>query len=400
MKRISLIFLFLIGIIDAQQEQPSVNDFNFESTTTPAFTIIEEAPTAINTPDNIKSLALYISNGFSNGNITVETNPYWLIPNTKDKSYRDYRGIKQNKKGEYVIDPFKAIQTNTSFSLAYTSKEFEGFEEEKKVGAIGVRTTLFQLFSGKQTKKIVNILNTTADPYSNEALDKYNGTLVFSSLIVSREMADEYVINGTIPQNFIDTADTFLNSNTDYKSTYADGKSLAKAYFDEITDRIVKFYYNPKNIKPIFRIDGAIAYSILFKENDFNTNTAKRLGGWLTADLALAFNDRNYFHLYAIARYIDNGFNLDSQQNYFNTNFWDIGGKLELELGKFNLSYEYLQRDGDDDLYRSVGNITYQIKKDVSITGGFGRDFPVTDNLVTILGINWGLDLGDDSPLN
>ena len=392
MKRISLLFFIFLGVVNAQEEQASVNDFNFESTTTPAFTIIEEAPTAINTPDNIKSLALYVSNGFSNGNIALETNPYWLIPNTKDKSYKDYRGIKKNKKGEYVIDPFKAIQTNTSFSVAYTSKEFESFEEEKKVAAIGVRTTLFQLYSGKQTKRIVNILSKTSDSYSNEVLDKYNGTLVFSNLIVTREMADEYVKNGTIPQNFIDTASTFLSNNPDYKSTYTDSNSLAQAYFKEISDRIVKFYYNPKNIKPIFRVDGALAYSILFKENDFNTNTAKRLGGWLTTDLALPFNDKNYFHLYTIARYMDNGFNLDSEQNYFDTNFWDIGGKLELELGKFNLSYEYLQRDGDDEQYRSVGNITYQINKDISITGGFGKDFPVSDdNLVTILGINWGL---------
>ena len=398
MKRIKLIFLLLVGIImNAQEEKASVNDFNFESTTNPAFTLIEEAPTAINTPDNIKSLALYVSNGFSNGNIALETNPYWLISNTKDKSYKDYRGIKKNKKGEYIIDPFKAIQTNTSFSLAYTEKEFEGFTEEKKVGAIGLRTTVLQLFSRKQTNTIVNILNTTADPYSNNILNRYNGTLVFSSIIVTRKMADDYVENGNIPQTFIDEANTFLASNTAYKSTYADGKSLAKAYFDEITPRIVKFYYNPKNIKPIFRVDGALAYSLLFKESNIDTNTAKRLGGWLTTDLALAFNDKNYFHLYTIARYIDNGFNQDAQQNYFDTSFWDIGGKLELELGRFNLSYEYLQRDGDNDQYRSVGNITYQINKDISITGGFGRDFPVSDdNLVTILGINWGLGGVDD----
>lgn len=33
----------------------------------------------------------------------------------------------------------------------------------------------------------------------------------------------------------------------------------------------------------------------------------------------------------------------------------------------------------------------------MSITGGFGKDFPEDDNLVTILGINWGLDLSKKS---
>ncbi|WP_452232868.1 hypothetical protein [Lacinutrix sp. MEBiC02595] len=398
MKRVFIFLLTLSAlIVNAQEEnEPSVNDFNFESTANPAFTLIEESPTAINTPDNIKSLGLYMTNGFSNGNIALETNPYWFIPNTKDKSYENYRGIKKNRNGEYIIDPFKALQTNTSLSIAYVSKEFQGFEEEKKVGAIGLRTTLVQLFSRKQVDKIVNILSDTGKPYSNDALNKYNGTLVFSNDIVTREMADEYVKNKTIPQSYMDTANKFLSQNPEYKLIYADGKSLATAYFNDITDRIVKFYYNPKNIKPILRIDGAVAYSLLFKENQFNSNTAKRLGGWITLDLALPFNDKNYFHLYAISRYMDNGFNIDATLRYFDTSFWDIGGKLELELGKFNLSYEYLQRDGDDEQYRSVGNITYQINKKMSLTGGFGKDFPIGDNnLVTVIGINWALTSGE-----
>ena len=398
MKRV-FIFLLTLSALNAnaqEENKASVNDFNFESTANPAFTIIEETPTAINTPDNIKSLALYVSNGFSNGNIALETNPYWLIPNTKDKSYEDYRGIKKNRHGKDIIDPFKALQTNTSFSMAFTNKEFQGFEEEKKVAAIGLRTTLFQLFSRKQTDKIVNVLSDTGQPYSDDALNKYNGNLVFTNDIVTREMADEYVKNKTIPQSYIDTANKVLQQNPNYKSIYEDGKGLATAYFDEITERIVKFYYNPKNIKPILRLDGAMAYSLLFKENEFSSNTAKRLGGWITLDLALPFNDKNYFHLYAISRYIDNGFNIDAEQNYFDTSFWDIGGKLELELGKFNLSYEYLQRDGDDEQYRSVGNITYQINKKMSLTGGFGKDFPVgEDNLVTVIGINWALTSGE-----
>ena len=64
-----------------------------------------------------------------------------------------------------------------------------------------------------------------------------------------------------------------------------------------------------------------------------------------------------------------------------------------MDLNKFKLSYEYLRRSGDGEKFRSVGNLTFQLTTGMSITGGFGKDFPVDNNLVTLLGINWGLNL-------
>ncbi len=94
---------------------------------------------------------------------------------------------------------------------------------------------------------------------------------------------------------------------------------------------------------------------------------------------------------------MDEGFNIDEEGFYFNESFWDYGGKLELELNKFKLGYEYLKRSGDEERFRSVGNISYQLNDEIIITGGFGKDFPVDNNLVTILGINWGFDLGEQA---
>lgn len=401
--RLTLVFiLFCVVNISAQEEDKAkpINDFNFESTTNPAFTILEESPTAINTPNNLRSLALYVSNGYSNGNIAFESNPYWLINNTKDKSYKDYRGIKKNKNGDYVIDPFKAIQTNTSFSLGYINKKFRGFEDDKKTFAIGIRTTLLQLYGKKRTEKILEIVKVAPKPYSNDAINKFDKRIKGLSTISvpNKDILQDYVNNKTIPQEYTLAAVKFLQRFPEHTSQYDNGDTLVKAYFDEISKRVLDFYFNPKNIKPLIRLDGAVAYSILFKENEFNTNTAKRVGGWITLDLALPFNDKNYFHLYAISRYIDNGFNVDTSQKYFGTSFWDIGGKIELEINRVKLSYEYLQRDGDDEQYRSVGNFTYQINKKMSFTGGFGKDFPIgEDDLVTILGINWSLDSGESN---
>ena len=68
-----------------------------------------------------------------------------------------------------------------------------------------------------------------------------------------------------------------------------------------------------------------------------------------------------------------------------------------MEINKLKFSYEYLERDGDNKQFRSVGNITYQFSEDITINGGFGKDFPADNNLITLLGINWGLDLGEKS---
>ncbi|RAJ17970.1 hypothetical protein [Olleya aquimaris] len=389
--------------LSAQEDDTpkTINDFNFESTTNPAFSILEETPTAINTPENLKSLALYVSNGFANGNIALETNPYWLLSNKKDKSYKDYRGISTNKKSEYRIDPFKSLQTNTSFSLGYIQKKFEGFEEAKKTLAIGLRTTLFEYYGKERTTTLLDVINIVDKAYTNEALTKFDKYIRgFNETTPNRKKCEDFIENGNIPKNYSDAAVKFLEKYEQYKTNYIDADALVKAYFTETSKKVLDFYFNPKNIKPLIRLDGAVAYSLLFKENEINSSTANRVGSWLTLDVAFQFNDKNYLHLYGIGRYIDNGFNVDETLNYFNENFWDVGGKLELELNNFKLAYEYLERSGNDEQFRSVGNITYQINPKISITGGFGKDFPVKDNLITIIGINWGLDLGEGAFTN
>ncbi|KJD31267.1 hypothetical protein PK35_15650 [Tamlana nanhaiensis] len=396
MKRFSIIFLVLVGFVTTQQAQTTINDFNFESTTTPAFTLVDETPTAINSPENIKSLAVYVYNGYNNGNIALESNPYWIIPNKKDRSYQDFRGIKLNKKGEFYINPFNGIKTNSSFSFGYVTKQFDGYTGDKKVASIGARTAILQLYSENKVKSLVDIISKTAAPYSNEALQKYNGTLVFLNLIVTKFDAEEYIINNKIPQSYIDAANSFLTKNPDFNSNYPDGKSLANAYFKEVTDRIVKFYYNPKDIKPFLRLDGALAYGMLFKENTISSNV-NRFSGWLTLDFAInlikkekqASQPANYLHIYGIAKYVDDGFIANQGV------FWDYGGKVELEFNKLKFAYEYLKRDGFGSQYRSVGNINYQLFKKVSLTGAFGKDFPEENNLITLLGVNWDLDFSE-----
>lgn len=414
MKYIKLILLVFVWNA-AAQDQPSVNDFNFESSTNPAFTLLGESPTDINTPDNLKALGVYVSNGFSNTNIALELNPYWLMDFEQQRSYRGFRGIKKNKKGEDYIDPFIGLKNNSSFTLGYINKKFEGFDEDKKVAAIGVRTTILQFYNQERLNKIKTVIQRVETGVTNEI------NVLFQDFIDGSEdgpdlgsgSCEAIDTDNTIKEKYLKLADQFLQrARSDIDPDDPDdlaeeirealarqgkelisNEELVKLYIDEHCPIINAFGANRKTIKPVFRLDGSLGYSVLFKENEINTSTASRFGSWLTADFAVRFNDKNYLNLYAIGKYIDDGFNLDMEGNYFTNSFWDVGGKIELEFNKFKFSYEYLNRTNDDERFRSVGNLSYQVNSKIVITGGFGRDFPVEDNLVTLLGINWGLNL-------
>ncbi|WP_452230657.1 hypothetical protein [Lacinutrix sp. MEBiC02404] len=401
---VSFVLCFSFVFTYAQDDntvKKSINDFNFESVSNPAFSILDETPSAINTPDNLKSLGLYLSNGFSNSNIAVEINPYWIF-GEQDTSYEAYRGIKKSD-AEAKISPFKAFSTNSSISIAYLEKEFNGFDEAKKVLAIGGRGTIFEYYGKERTREVLKVVNAMDTGFSKNILEVFNdflaGTLKAdgSPLGAPDEIQSKaYIDTKVIPKEYLDAGKSFLSKLPQYASLYNNSAELVKDYFEEASERIVNFVFNPKTIKPLLRIDGAAAYSILFKDSNIDSNTARRIGAWVSLDLALKFSDKNYIHVLAIGKYVDDGFNLNAD-GYFDTSFWDYGGKVEFDINKFRLSYEYIAREGFGEQYRSVGNITYQLSKKMSIVGGFGKDFPVDNNLVSIIGINWGLDLGESS---
>ncbi|QXP60736.1 hypothetical protein [Olleya sp. HaHaR_3_96] len=409
---------FLVCGFSFAQDNVSVNDFNFESTTNPAFSLLGETSTEINTPDNLKALGLYLSNGFSNTNIAVEVNPYWLIDFEVDRSYQNYRGLKTNVKGKTYIDPFIGLKTNSSFSIGYIDKQFSGFEVEKKTLAIGYRTTILQFYNTNRLDKIQDViqqidngvqrpLNKLFEEFLAGENINFPGSGSCIALETDLELKAKYeglaqdFLDRILDEQAADDPDALAIRGVNILSGIDRLKitkgEVVSSYFEDRCENIKNFVTNPKIIKPVFRLDGALGYSVLFKENEVSAATANRFGAWLTADVAVQFNSQSYLHFYGIGKYVDDGFNIDSAGLYSNRHFWDYGGKVELELKKLKFSYEYLMRSIDSDQLRSVGNITYQVNNNISVTGGFGKDFPSDNNLVTILGINWGLDLGEVS---
>ena len=159
--------------------------------------------------------------------------------------------------------------------------------------------------------------------------------------------------------------------------------------------------------RPLLAIDGAVAVNWAFEGNDYSTNYFDRGGGWLTLNLsAPVFNkkgkeQKNYLNFYVTGRYLS-GRVMDGTDDRMDV--FDSGGKVEIEVFRFSLSYEYLYRFNftvkDDDSYRSSCLLKYKINDNLYLTGAFGKNFGDQANLITLLGINWGIGSGNEEVLN
>lgn len=98
-------------------------------------------------------------------------------------------------------------------------------------------------------------------------------------------------------------------------------------------------------------------------------------------------------NFYAVARYMQDKTVYDVANGFSKTNNYDFGGKIELVYNKFSIGYEFIYRSSDlDNTYRSNGIINYKVSDSVYINAAFGKNYGDKDNLISFLGLNWGLD--------
>lgn len=349
----SILLCLLTLCLSAQQVD--LSKFTLANTSTPAFLLVEETPTAIYMPENLKAFTVHAL-GNLGSSLSVELTPHFLInPDKKDRTYQKYIGVMKDPETQKLKqDPFSGINT-TTVSLAYVDKNFSGLPDERKTYSLGIRTTLLRFYDKR----------------------KVHDNTVGMAMALSEI---------TVPQNVL-----------------LQGEEAIQKYYDENQEQINTLLQPfQKTKKPLFRLDAALGYSVLFKENKTDSGTANRFGSWFTAETSLILNEgsdaktNNYFNLFVTARYIEDGFNLDSD-DYFTNYYRDFGGKLEFEFGPVAVAYEYISRHGSINSQRSVGSVHFTLTKDISITGGFGKDFTVSDeNLVTIFGIHWGINAGNN----
>lgn len=364
MKNLILILvlaLYSSVVFSQNDKQIDLSEFNLSNNSSPAFVLINESPTEVYIPENLDALTIHALNNLD-GSLSIEVSPYYFI-NTKSKNrtFFKYIGIEKTG-GEYKQKPFSGINTAT-FSVAYANKEFENLiDENRKVFSVGFRTKLLRFYDKNEVVKYHDKVSTILS----------NITYPTSVLLD--------ISNASTPEEKTKIINKYFKTDEGVKNL-----------------RNLEMYKKP--IKPIFQIDFAIGYSSLFEENKASSNTLNRFGTWLTSEFSLILNkdsddskSNNYVNLFLTSRYIEDEFNLNENTLYYR----DFGGKIELELGKFSLGYEYIDRNGSIDNERSVGTIKYLINKNISLNGGFGKDFSSEENLVTLFGINWGINTKSD----
>ncbi|MBG6129578.1 hypothetical protein IWQ47_001119 [Aquimarina sp. EL_43] len=343
----------------------NLSDFTMSNPSSPAFSLVGESPTEIYTPTNLKALALHVFNNFGES-FSIEVAPYFFINRkSKNRTYYKYIGIEEDQTtGEVKQKPFRGLNT-TTLSFAYVDKEFEGIVGKRKTYAVGLRTTLLRFYDKdkiyEEAKKVGDILKNLDNPPVDILADASGDDPV------KRAIAEKAIIEH-------------------YKKEK-----------ERIRPQLKEF---KKTVKPYVSVDGAIGYSALFKGDKIDSGTANRLGSWITGQGSLVLNEgsdserNNYLNVLVTARYIEDEFNIDANDQFFKTFYRDLGAKVELEIDRFSLAYEYISRSGSINSERSVGTLKYTLSKDITLIGGFGKDFPVDDNLVTVFGINWGVNFG------
>lgn len=367
---IALCFTFVNIFSQNTTSDELINQFDLANVSSPAFVLINESPTEIYIPENLKALTIHALSNIGE-NLSIELNPYYFFNKKENRTFHKYIGIEKKEDGKFSQNHFSGIFNAMTISFAYANKEFENFStQQRRVFSLGLRTKLLRFYN----KKMVD----TYYEKSLNVLKGFEGNLPFE---IIRELSK---YPGEDDKN-VQKRNSIIEK---FKKTDK-GKSLVK----EIESFEKEITQNP--LKPIFQIDGAIGYSALFKENNIGSGTLHRFGVWLTSEFSMILNKNsknskgnNYLNLFLIGRYVEDGFYSNEKTLFYR----DFGGKAEFEFGKFSFAYEYIKRNGGINNTRSVGSIKYLLSKNMSLNGGFGKDFNSKENLVTLFGINFGIN--------
>lgn len=330
----------------------------------PGFILLDQAPTSIESPNTTKAFSLSVLNSFTeaNGfpkNYAVELTPFWFFK-YKGMNVLKYSGFNNEKP-----QPFSAIKMAT-LSMAYINTTDALTDKPINNIAFGVRTNLLKIYPKGYKEKLIkaNLIAYQDLKGLAETLKREGATD-----ILKRDSPEVY--------NAI-----LLRVTTNYSEK--DSISPIEKVIQE---------------KALLSLDGAVAYNMFFMNNDFSTNRFGRFGTWLTLNFAKNLNkeNTNYFNLYFVGRYLSDGTSQNSSGEYQIQNLLDFGGKVEVEFNKLSLGYEYIYRTKDkNNTYRSTGQLKYRIADNMYLTGAFGKNFGGNNNLVSLLGINWGLSTGNE----
>jgi hypothetical protein len=369
---IQLLLILMFSYIHATGQQ-EIDLTNLEVPNSPAFMLLDVAPTLIERPSSGKAFAMSILNTVNenNGipqNYAVEFTPFWYFKHPSLDAFK-YWGIDPVANKNKGFNQIK--QSTVSFAYANTKWPDTSISRNINNLAFGVRGTIFQLVTKKNRDDLIDANNKII-----QRLREYNEKL--SGFVFDQDMAEKAKLLADSM-----SSDPILLEN--------------EQKIQEILSR-----------EALFSIDGATAVNWAFDGNSFSTNQLSLFGAWLTINYSQELNSKNegwknYLSFLMLARYTyDNALNGDPRSNGDFLNLLDFGGKLEFDFKQLSFSYEYIFRTAINqyiNTFRSTGMAVYKISDKMYVLASLGKNFGDTNNLIAQFGINLGFGTGNEKVL-
>lgn len=339
----------------------------------PAFILIDIAPSSFHTPNTPKEFVLGViqsyeqsSNGFPQ-NYSAEFAPYWWIKPSKRDVFKTLGLAEKTRDKEgppvYKENPFSGLRF-TTVSIAFAGKDLipDTSKQAQKVFSIGLKTTLVKIhrkgYAGEMTRLLYEWHKATQDELDNDS-----------------------------------TIHKRLALNPGLQQTLFDSIGMTKKT-KELVNAVQKAFLE----KPLFNWDVAAAHAV-YGIGDSAWRSG-RTGIWTTLSSYIPLGKKgkkeqeNFISLHAMFRYTRDNYLADKQKKTYSGNSVDAGGRFAFEFEKLSIGVEALYRfrnkkaDPDN---RTVGVINYRISENLFLRGAFGKNFNTNGKLIGLLGINWGI---------
>ncbi len=334
----------------------------------PAFVLLDIAPTLIEAPLTPKEFALAAIQSFSDDaglpqNYSMEFTPYWWL-NAKKRNVYEFVGISKTTSTVLKENIFSGLKFS-NFSVGFVNKDLipDTSSINQKIFSFGVNTTLLKIHKANYATK----LNTEIDNWHNE---------------VQKELA-------------------IMQDKLNRESDPAKRKDLQQQLNNTVFPVSSKIAENINDIikeHPLLILNFSAAYAVYGINN--RTLRSGRSGAWATLASFLPINSSanpeagNYLNLIISSRYMNDNYSIDQNNMPAKNNSLDLGGKIAFEFNRILFGFESLQRTytrgTNFHSSRNAGTVSYRLNDNLFINGTFGKDFGPENKIITLFGFNWG----------
>jgi len=382
MKSYYLYFLVLLLPLNLHAQDEKSLDITLKElqiSTAPSVVLLGISPSELETPKSKKAFVFSLVSSFKKSDgipdtYAFEVTPFWLLPSSKMNSLK-FAGIK-NKNKQNIFSEVK----KSSFSFGFIRDL--GLDNDIKTPsfAFSARSRILKIRTNKNKDSIIK-----EDSIIGNMLKDINSNW-------GNSLEREKIIN---------LCNTNHLSNEKCEELLKEGKKeFKKEFFEYYKDsKDTDYYRSLLEAPPLLALDFAGGYSTFFSDNKFGNNHFGKLGLWITLNSGIDLTRKDKSDLvkkinfYGIARYLEDGTTLNVDQQFFRTKNFDFGGKAEFVYNRFSISYEYIYRVNEiENTFRSSGLLAYKVSDKVYINAAFGKNYGNKDNLISFLGLNWGLD--------